>query len=85
MYSDRGLFLHYIRDILQVDWPWIAEWGYADIFAVAIKVQNQDQFWVSHQKINGRFFLILSKSQKMSSYGQNGVLDNFNENSIVLQ
>ena len=25
-------------------WPWIAEWAYTGIFAVAIQIQNQDQF-----------------------------------------
>ena len=28
---------------LQLDWPWIAEWAYAGIFAVAVRFQNQDR------------------------------------------
>ena len=56
-------------DDVQLDWPWIAEWAYAGIFAVAVRFQNQDHFWISHQKNQGHFF-IFSKSQKMSPYGQ---------------
>ena len=33
--------------VLQLDWPWIAEWAYAGIFAVAVRIQNQEQFWIS--------------------------------------
>ena len=40
---------------IQLDWPWTAEWAYTGIFAVAVRIQNQDQFWISHQKIRGRF------------------------------
>ena len=29
---------------IQLDWPWIAEWAYAGIFAVAIWFHHQDQF-----------------------------------------
>ena len=49
--------------LIQLDWPWVAEWAYASIFTVAVQIQNQDQFWISHQKIRGRF-LIFSKSKK---------------------
>ena len=38
---------------IQLDWPRIAEWAYAGIFAVAVQVQKQDQFWISHQKKQG--------------------------------
>ena len=31
-----------------MDRPWIAEWAYAGIFAVAVRIQNQDQFWIYH-------------------------------------
>ena len=56
---------------IRLDWSWIAEWAYAHIFAVAVRFQNQDQFWISHQKNQGSFFLIFSlKSRKMSSYGR---------------
>ena len=34
---------------VQLDWPWIAEWAYTDIFAVTVQFQNQDQFWISHR------------------------------------
>ena len=46
---------------IQLDWPWIAGWAYAGIFAVAVRIQNQDQFWISHQKIRGHFFLFFQK------------------------
>ena len=42
--------------LIQLDWPWVAEWAYASIFTVAVQIQNQDQFWISHQKIRGCFF-----------------------------
>ena len=43
------------RQQLQLDWPWITEWAYAGIFTVAVRFQNQDQFWISRQKIRGCF------------------------------
>ena len=46
---------------LQLDWPWIAGWAYAGIFAVAVQIQNQDQFWISRQKPRGRFFRKVEK------------------------
>ena len=33
----------------------ISEWAYAGIFAVAVRIQNQDQFWISRQKNQGSF------------------------------
>ena len=38
--------------IVQLDWLRIAEWAYAGIFAVAVRFQNQDQFWIPHQKLH---------------------------------
>ena len=67
-----------------LDWPWIAEWAYAGIFTVAVRIQNQDQFWISHQKIRGRFF-IFSKSKKRARTAKNDVFGNFSENSIVFR
>ena len=29
------------------------DWAYAGIFAVAVRFQNQDQFWILHQKLHG--------------------------------
>ena len=49
--------------IVQLDWPWIAEWAYAGIFALAIRLQNQDQFWISHKKIRGRYYIFFEKSK----------------------
>ena len=46
-YATTGLLISYTLE-LQLDWPWIAEWSYADIFAVAVQIQNQNQFWISH-------------------------------------
>ena len=48
--------LHFPVTKLQLDWPWIPEWAYADIFAVAVRFQNQDKFWISNQKNQGSFF-----------------------------
>ena len=47
----------------KLDWPWIAEWAYAGIFAVVVRFQNQDQFWISHQKIRGHIFSEKSKNE----------------------
>ena len=55
-----------IVDILaevQLDLPWIAEWAYASIFAVAVQFQNKDQFWISRQK-SGVVFLIFFEKPK---------------------
>ena len=54
---------------VHLDWLRVVEQPCAGIFTVAVQYQNQDQFWISHQKNQGSFF-IFSKSQKMSSYGQ---------------
>ena len=73
--------------ILQLDWPWIAEWAYAGIFAVAVQFKNKDQFWISNQKISGR---VSSKSQNMSSYDRKGFFCNirkilvFSDNSDII-
>ena len=55
---------------LQLDLHWIAESTYSCIFAVAVRFQNQDKIWISHQKFRGRFFQFLRKIKKISSYGQ---------------
>ena len=49
---------------LQLDWPWTAEWAYAGIFAVSVRFQNQDQFWVSHQTNLVWFFCFFFKKSK---------------------
>ncbi len=39
---------------LNVAASWISEWAYAaGIFAVAVRFQNQDKFWISHIKLHG--------------------------------
>ena len=53
-----------IQGIVQLDWPWIAEWAYAGIFAVAARFQNQDQFWISRQRNQGLFFFRFSEKSK---------------------
>ena len=47
---------------MQLDWLWIAEWAYTEIFAVAVRVQKQDQFWISHQK-SGVIFNLFERSK----------------------
>ena len=37
----------------QLDWPSTADWAYASIFAVAVRFQNQDQFWIPRPKLHG--------------------------------
>ena len=48
---------------IQLDWPWIVEWAYTSIFAVSVRIQNQDQFWISHQKNQELFGLFFEKSK----------------------
>ena len=43
--------------------PWIAEWAYAGIFAMAVRIQNQDQFWISLEK-SGAVFLNFFEQSK---------------------
>ena len=50
------IFKVVLHFIVQLDWPWIAEWAYAGIFAVAIRFQNQGQSWISHKKSGVVFF-----------------------------
>ena len=70
----RPLIKRTTTSLIQLDWPWIAEWNYAGIFAVAdVQFQDQDQFWVSHQK-SGFVFLIFSKSQKWARTAKNEAL-----------
>ena len=38
--------------------------GHAGIFAVAVQFQNQDQFWISHQKNQESFSLFFRKVEK---------------------
>ena len=40
---------------IQLDWLAIANWAYAGIFAVDVCFQNQDQFWIPHQKLHGAY------------------------------
>ena len=51
-----GNFLSEINVTLQLDWSGIAEWACAGIFDAAARFQNQDQFWISHQKPEVIFF-----------------------------
>ena len=39
------------------------EWTYNGMIAVAARFQNQDQFWIAHQKIGGHFFNLFEKSK----------------------
>ena len=49
---------------LHMDWLRIAEWACAGIFAVAVQSHNQDQFWISHQKLHRACVLdVFEKSQ----------------------
>ena len=74
---------------LQLDWPYIAGWAYASIFAVAVWFQIRDQFWVPWPKIHEAcmyFGFFSSKSRNMSSYGRKWCFfGNFSKNSIVLR
>ena len=49
---------------LQLDLPGIIELAYTDIFTVSARFQNLDQFWISHQKNQGSFFIFFEKSKK---------------------
>ena len=48
-------FSNYNPFVLRLDWPSVADWAYASIFAMAVRFQNQDhQFWISHKIIRTR-------------------------------
>ena len=50
--------------MVQLNWPWIVEWAYSGIFAVAVQFQNKDQFLDSSAKIHGACILdFFKKSQ----------------------
>ena len=49
---------------LQLDWPSIAGCVYAGMFAVAIRFQIRDQFWISQPKLNVACFLDLFEKSK---------------------
>ena len=56
---------------IQLDWPYVAGWAYASIFAVAVRFQIHDQFWIPRPKLHGTCTLdFFSKIQKMSPYGR---------------
>ena len=76
--------LNNVTPLIQLDWPGIAEWIYADMFAVAVRFQNQDQFWVYH-KTSGTVFYFFEKSTNELIQPKNDVFGDFSENLIVLQ
>ena len=49
---------------IQLDWPWFAEWAYAGIFAVAVRIQNQDQFGFLIKKSRVAFLIFFRKVEK---------------------
>ena len=49
---------------IQLDWPWIAEWAYAGIFAVAFRFQTKTIFGFRIKKIRGRSFVFFRKVEK---------------------
>ena len=59
MFLDQ--FNPFCLHIMQPDWLRIAGRAYAGIFAVTIQLQNQDQFWISHQRNQGSFFSFFRK------------------------
>ena len=48
---------------VQLDWPWIAEWAYAGIFAVAGVFKTKTSFGFLIKKIRRRFFYFFQKSK----------------------
>ena len=47
----------YLLNYSWIDWPSIAGWAYACIFAVAVRFQIRDQFWISQPKLHVACFL----------------------------
>ena len=43
--------------MVQLDWPSIADWAYASIFAVEVRFQIQDQFWIPQLELHGACIL----------------------------
>ena len=71
---------------LQLDWPSIADWACASIFAVELRFQIWDQFWIPqperHRACSLIFFLNQKKWARLVVFG---VFGNFSENSMVLR
>ena len=57
----------------------------ARIFAVAVRFQNQDQFWISPHKNQGSFLFIFRKVEKLARSAKNDVFGNFSENLMVFR
>ena len=52
------------KDYVQLDWPSIVGWAYASIFAVAVRFQIQDQFWILWPQLHAACILdFLEKSK----------------------
>ena len=49
---------------LQLDWPSIAGWAYASIFAVTVRFQIRDQFWIPQPKLRGACILEFLEDEK---------------------
>ena len=60
-----------------MDWLAIADWAYTGIFAVVVRFQNQNQFWISHQELHGACDLEFLKNLKISLFGHFGDFGDF--------
>ena len=73
---------------IQLDWPSIAGWAYASIFAVAVWFQIRNQFWISQSKLHicsMFFFFFFQKVEKWARTAKHGVFGDFSVYLIVLR
>ena len=49
---------------VQLDWPSIADWAYASIFAVKVQFHIRDQFWIPQPKLHGACILDFVEKSK---------------------
>ena len=87
VYGHAECLIYFLIKVLsariQLDWPWFPEWAYAGIFAVAVRFQNQEQFWISHQKNQFFCFFKILKNE-LVRYGQKRCFVNFIKDLMVL-
>ena len=53
---------------VRLDCPPDAHWDYAGIFAVEVRFQIQDQFWIPQPILHGTKYLIFCKTSKRARY-----------------
>ena len=71
--------------MVQLDWPSIADWAYASIFAVEVRFQIQDQFWIPQLELHGACILGFWKFKKWACLAVFDVFGDFSKKSMFLR